>query len=454
MTKKLVEWNRKLVKLEEDGVEGQDRSGLPSKDGLLARERLNTLLEQGVKHMLVTVAAGPAYGKTQLVASFVRERRCRLAWQRIKRLDNLPSRFWRSVIRATTAELPVLAERLEELGYPDTVSKFDTFLRILADELYVGEEVICVVDDFHVLENPDIRRFFEYLVEANLENFCLILISGTKINLNVTGLRDIAFSITAEELKFTREEAEALFAMYNIALPPAQIEKIEKNVNGWPLALYLLALQLHEHPDRYDESIASSSFVVNQVFERECFSGYSDVVRKLLIKLSLIQGFSPEIVRTLAGDDAEAAFLELDQNTFILFDHVVRLHVFQNVYHKFLAEKQVCLTEEERREVYLTAARSFVEHGQTLEAIDCFEICGMYEEMLSAILAFTGTRMGMNVGHANYLLEKLDLLPEELVKSKPIVTYLRAFIYLNNVEVEKSLELFTELETRLQGDDA
>ena len=69
------------------------RRGPPVKQGLLHRPRIDALLEQGIRHSLLTVVAGWGYGKTQAVASYARKLDKAL-WLNLNAFDNLAPRFW------------------------------------------------------------------------------------------------------------------------------------------------------------------------------------------------------------------------------------------------------------------------------------------------------------------------------------------------------------------------
>ncbi|MDR1885360.1 MAG: LuxR C-terminal-related transcriptional regulator [Synergistaceae bacterium] len=424
------------------------KSSLPLKQGLLDRPRVANLLDHAIKSPLVTVIAGPGYGKTVEVASFVSKSDARLVWLHINRLDIDLEHFWGSFIHAVGEEFADLARQFEALGYPGTAMKFDAFIHMIAEEIYSGEHVVFVVDDYEHIAGGEINGFFEDIVRANLENFCLILISSAKIDIGVTGLRNGGlFQVTGDDLRFTQEEIGSLFAQYGNWLQPEKLREIDRHTDGWPMALYLLSQQYD--PGRTYDAPDARFDLISSMFEREFFSGYGAEVQKLLVKLSLIHSFSFDIAKAIGGCDIEEATRVIRANLFIAYDNSSRLYTFQNMYRSFLADRQYLLDPDEKLELWRASGEMFLGLGYHLEAIDCFERCGRHDGIFSAIYEYFLKHVAYGRNRANYLLEKLDCLPAGFVEQNPFAEYMRAAILVNNLELGRAHEILLSLEARL-----
>ena len=428
------------------------RKKLPVKQGLLHRPRVDRLFAQGLEHSLVTVIAGVGYGKTQAVASYARNLERRLVWLGLVTLDNHARRFWEHFVEALANEMPLLASNLAELDFPDTVDKYDVFLRILAKEIYKGARVVMVVDDYHCINNDAIKGFFDYLIESDLENFCLVIISSEKSSLGGDVLRSNAdvFSITAEDLAFTAEEISDLFHFHGTDLPARTLRKIADDTGGWPLALYLLNMQYQKKEGRATINEVSKFLpMVKSLFEAAFFHDYDDDFKRLLVKLSLCSSFSNDMVKEIGGCDFVKAAQCLYDHMFIAYDQALHVHTFQKMYHQFLAEKQPLLSASEKNEVYRIAGDWFFDHEQHFEAVSYYHQCGNYDRMLEAIMKIP--RVRWRVGASTYLLECMEDIPEDFPRYN-LVIFCRAHLYLNNMDVEKSRQLLEGLRDKLEAE--
>lgn len=139
------------------------------KQKLLHRPRLDDLFANAVKHNLIIVTAGAGYGKTQAVSMYLNSKDFRVMWIQLSKLDNLSLRFWNKIIHAISYQNKHASKLLELLGFPDTLTKFDSFLRILAKEIYAGEKYILILDDLHLIQDKSVMDFIDNVIYAELE---------------------------------------------------------------------------------------------------------------------------------------------------------------------------------------------------------------------------------------------------------------------------------------------
>jgi LuxR family maltose regulon positive regulatory protein len=420
---------------------------LPANAGFLDRPRLTRLLERAVQKTLVTVLAGPGYGKTSEVASYARNARVRLVWMRISHLDNVAGHFWNDFVEAVRAEFPRMAEKIASSGFPWNGQSFDSFLRIFAKEVYNGRQVLFVADDFGNISDSEILRFFENLIDANLENFCLLLISDAKTDMGLGALQaGHLFQITSDDLKFTPDETRQLFELYGHKLTDEKLKELERDVDGWPMVLYLLVNEFDVRPDASDKTKLET---VYDMFERKFFSSYTVELKKKLIKLSLLQRFTYDITRSIADIEQFEADSVLRSNLFIYGDRATGVFTFHKMYRAFLAAKEFMLSSEEKRDFWLRAGSKFFELGYFLEAMDCYEKCGCPDGMLQAIVKYSTKNVVYSREHSNYLLKKLSLLSEEFVERNPLAEFMTAVSLTNKLELDKAYEILNRLAGKL-----
>jgi LuxR family transcriptional regulator, maltose regulon positive regulatory protein len=113
--------------------------------GFVARPRLVQALDEGLARELVLVCAPAGFGKTALLADWVRRASHPVAWLSLDAGDNDPARFWRHVVAALDRALPGMGERIGPLLGPPAPRSFEGLVTALINELAAqpGSEKCC-----------------------------------------------------------------------------------------------------------------------------------------------------------------------------------------------------------------------------------------------------------------------------------------------------------------------
>ena len=422
------------------------RNNSSPNQGMLRRPRVLSLINDGLRHPLVVMLAGPGYGKTQAMAGYLAEFDEKALWLRLTALDNLPTHFWNHMVEAFKRGRPELWRNLVSLGFPDTLSSFDAFIRLLTRNYTESERLIWVFDDFGVINNEQIKTFFRMLAEVGLEGFSLVLISSELTSTDsIAFLSSERFLVLAKDLRFTPDEIAGLYEMYGLALEPEELDSVERHTEGWPLALHLLVQQRNRTPDiRLLDDMA-----ITHMFEERFFSLYSKPQQRMMVKLSLLSHFTKELAINLY--EGEAAELEdLGNHPFYSSEPGTGRLFFHHLYHLFLRKKRYMLTAEDIRLTWKTAAGHYAAAGDPMETIACYSKAEDHAGMLSAIGVFARKLSSVTETEAEFLLEHLDLLTPPEVREYPVADYFRAHVYMNILELDKAESLLTGLEKRLQ----
>lgn len=436
-----------LCRLEKEGS-SMNRDFFPEQPGFLHRKRLDSLLEEAVRHTIVSVVAGPGYGKTYAVAGYVKRMSERLIWMRFRSPDNEILRFWGSFCTSMARELPALAAKTESVPFPETPARYDAYLRLFTRELSPGPPVVMVVDNYELATTPQITQFFEWLAQSDPANFCLVLISNEKIPLGSITTSSGHFRISMDDLKFTEEEASALFELHQIALSAEETRRITEETAGWPLALHLMCYRHSAGPggvlnEKTHQQLAA------ELFENAYFSGYSEATQQLLVKLSFFPAFPLALVRKISPPgQIDTTIGELSKNVFLEYNYHQQVFTFQSMYREFLSHRQLLLDPDEVRHLHSNVGNWFLEHGHIYEAMDCFWHIEDYDRFLDAV--FQLPRVRKSVAATSTILERLNQIPAAYRDANPFVDFSRAFMLLNNMRVRKAESLFLELLSRLE----
>src|ERR1700728_3827798 len=131
--------------------------------GFVARPRLAGALAGG----LVLVCAPAGFGKTALLADWLRSGGRPVAWLSLDAGDNDPVRFWRHVVAALDRARPGTGERVAPLLGPPR-SSFEGLVTALINELAAqsGENaIVLVLDDYHLINARQVHASLAFLLE-------------------------------------------------------------------------------------------------------------------------------------------------------------------------------------------------------------------------------------------------------------------------------------------------
>ena len=135
-----------------------------------------------------------------------------VAWLSLDAGDNDPVRFWRHVVAALDGVHPGVAERVGPLVPGAAATPFAGAVTALVNELAAAaDEVVLVLDDYHLVEAPEVHGSLEFLLEHLPPALHLVLASRSDPPLPLARLRargQLA-ELRAADLRFTAERGRA-----------------------------------------------------------------------------------------------------------------------------------------------------------------------------------------------------------------------------------------------------
>src|SRR5215469_2101757 len=218
--------------------------------GFVPRGRLVEALGEGLARGLVLVCAPAGFGKTVLLAGWVRDGGRPVAWLSLDAGDSDPVRFWRYVVAALERARPGLAGRVG----PPPPGSVEGLVTALINELATQPddgEVLLVLDDYHLVDSGPVHESVAFLLE-NLPPGLRVAISSRAdppLPLARWRARGQLAEVRAAVLRFTPEEAAALLAeAAGPGLPGTAVTALVARTEGWAAGLQLAGLsQIGEH---------------------------------------------------------------------------------------------------------------------------------------------------------------------------------------------------------------
>jgi LuxR family maltose regulon positive regulatory protein len=364
---------------------------------------------------LVIVSAGAGYGKSLAVHSFLQDYDAIKVWVQLSERDNLGTRFWENFVGTISLRNKPFAERLLMLGFPETEDQLEKYVSLIESEILPPRKRVVVFDDFHLIHEKSVLRFMEKALKSSFQNITTVLISRTDPDINTVRLlsRGMVFTVNEDDLRLTEGEIARYFQLLGISLPPQSIADIYGDTRGWVLAVNLISLSLKKSPSQEKSARIAMKLNIFKMMETEVFLVISDRLRRFLIRLSLIDHLSAELVLILAEGD-EALVEELKKiNSFVRFDIYLHAYLIHHIFLDFLRQKQSVLSDEEKRDTYLKAARWCYENDYKMDAISYYERAGEYKAIVDIVYDFP---IQFPFDQAKFILGVYDRAPAHLME--------------------------------------
>ena len=224
--------------------------------GLVLRPRLRERLQRGLSSKLVLVSAPAGFGKTTLLVdwmSAVSDHETATAWLSLDVRDNDPATYWSYVIAALRTVAPDLGVNALVLLQEPQPPPIQVVLTTLLNDLgTVQLDVVLVLDDYHVIDSPEVHTGMEFLLDHLPTRLHVVIASRADPALPLPRLRARGelVEVRASDLRFTPEEAAAyLNDSMGLQLTPDDVSALEQRTEGWIAALQLAALSMAGRDD-------------------------------------------------------------------------------------------------------------------------------------------------------------------------------------------------------------
>jgi LuxR family maltose regulon positive regulatory protein len=349
-----------------------------TRPGFVARHRLADRVAPAHEAQLTLVCAPAGFGKTALLADWARAGRRPVAWLSLDDADSDPVRFWRHVAAALDTVRPGVAQQVAALlqGLPST--SFEAVVTALVNELAgVAEEVVLVLDDYHLIQAPQVHKSVEFLLAHLPTCLHLVLASRADPPLPLARLRargQLA-ELRADDLRFTPEEAAALLrAAVGPDLPEAAVAVLQKRTEGWVAGLQLATLSLQGRGDiaAFVEGFSGSHRYVLDYLTEEVLDRQPEQLRTFLLETSVLEGLSGPLCDAVTGRrDGQALLEQVERANLFLqpLDEQRRWWRYHQLFADLLRARLHQQRPERVPELHRAAAAWFEAHGLAEEAV-------------------------------------------------------------------------------------
>ncbi|MED4600905.1 LuxR C-terminal-related transcriptional regulator [Paenibacillus validus] len=404
---------------------------------LVPRVRLIEQLHDSLNGKLTLICAPAGFGKTTLVSEWISYGSLDAAWISLDAGDNAGGQFWRYMASAIDGIRPGYMEEVKAmlpLLYADDVEQA---LILLLNELNrQSGRILLVLDDFHVIQEQKMIQAAAYFITHLPPHVHVCLMSRTEPGFPVSRMeaQQLAFRLTADDLRFTAQEAEQFFQSIHLQLDSVETSVIVRQTEGWITGLKLAALSMRRTEDRHGfiRQFTGDNRHVKQYLLEEVWSLETIRMRKFLLKCSILKRWNASLCRAVSGfADSPDLIADLERSHLFVvpLDARGKWFRFHHLFSEFLLQQLELDGEETPALLYKAAGEWCRERRLEEEAVEYF-LQGSHYESAIALLEEMSSKV-VNWDWSN-LGKWLSSIPNAILLEHPVLF----FSYVNSLVAE------------------
>lgn len=389
---------------------------------LVPRPGLERLLTPTTTPRVTLVDAPAGFGKTTLVAQWAaRVTDVDVAWVSLDRADDDPARLWTYVVAALEPRLGPDADRART-AIQGGAGIVEGVLPWVIEGLARGP-IHLVLDDYHLISNPEVHDQVAYLAERLPAGAQLVLLTRADPALPLSRMRagGQLVEIRADRLRFTRAEAERLLnGSHDLGLSDDEVDRLLNRTEGWITGLALAVLSLADRDDKREfvARFAGTQAHLVEYLVSEVLARQSDEVRDFMLAISVLDRCCGPLCDAALERRGSAALLRDLERANVFLEPIDGAHSWYRFHQLFLdvLRNELRLTAPERiAGLHRRASDWYRDSGMVGEAID-HALAGGAHDVASDLIA--ATFFGeMAEGRVATVGRWLAALPDEAVEA-------------------------------------
>lgn len=397
---------------------------------VVPRKKVLRHLQAGFEdgHLLTLVSAPAGYGKTTTLRLWAEEAGCPVAWVTLEPADNDLRQFLAYVLTALQQVEADLGQAALEVVENSAAVDPPRILRLLIHDLLGLERpLILVLEEYHLIENGEVDRFVESLLNQAVANLRLVIATREDPGLPLTRLRvrNQLTEIRAADLSFTLDEADEFFAnVVGVHLPRRELEILKNRTEGWVAGLQLAALSLKESadPTRAVEAFRGTHRHILDYLIEEVVDSQPEDVRTFLRRTAILDQLSPSLCAAVTDqpDSGQTLrYLEANNLFLIALDAERIWYRYHALFGELLRNQLLQAEPDQVSGLHERAAGWYQAHGFLQKAVEhAFQ--SENGDVVSNLIETNSLSM-LYQGEVATVVSWFDRLPEALLHASPLL---------------------------------
>jgi len=417
----------------------------------LLRPKLIQRLENGRYRKLSLISAPAGYGKSVLARIWQESCDCPVAWLSLDKNDNDLRVFLSYVVSAIQTIFPKGCEDTTFLLNGMQLPPSDLLTTSLINETAVlPNPFILVLDDYHLIQNPDIHQLINTLIQYQSPHMHLALITRQDPPVDLVNLRakNQVTEIRLSELRFNESEAKQYLKIsLGDSLSPDLANQLIERTEGWAVGLRLAVLAFRNQIDELPalETYQGSNHYIMSYLVKEVLQQQPQQIQIFLLYTSLLDRFCTPLCDALLNinqkprqPNSQEILEHLRQDNLFLIsldphgEWFRYHHLFQDLLRHQL---KTAVAPGEISNLHKQASIWFAQHGFVEEALDhAFEA----DNMQLAVQILDQAKVSLlNETQWQKLEQLLRRFPRNVVEQSPELLIIESWIFYHNGQYPK-----------------
>jgi len=358
---------------------------------LVDRARLGAVLDEaaaaGVPLVLVSAPAGS--GKSTLAAGWAATHQGPVAWLQLEESDADPARFWVSVTAAIGRAIPEVAAHLEPLVAGSFGAGQVVVPAIVNGLSSLATRLVVVLDDYHVIDAPEVHRAVERLIDLCPPQLTIVLMTRADppFRLGRMRVRGRVREIRASDLRFDSIEAAALLGGAADELDGQRLDDLCERTEGWAAGLVLAGLSLDRTDDtnRFVRNFRGDDQLVAGYLTDEFLAVLDHEQQRRIVEAAVLHRLSGPLLDAVTGSTDGARWLDglaARNQLLIRLDTVGEWYRYHHLFRDMLLLEAKRSMPDRLPELHRRAAAWFAAAGYAAAAVDHLLTAGDREQAM------------------------------------------------------------------------
>jgi LuxR family maltose regulon positive regulatory protein len=402
---------------------------------LIARPRLNALLNESLKHPLTLVSAPAGFGKTTLLSTWVRSQQSSqllMAWLSLEEEENDPQLFWMYVLAALKKQRPErfgsLLQSLQSSQASPLKSVLPAIINLVLEN---GQHIVLVLDDYHVITNSEIHTTLLYLVNHIPPQLHLIVATRSDPPLPLAQWRvhQQVLEVRTQQLHCTTEEIREFFQqVMGVQLSEEVTEKVAAHTEGWLVGLQLLGLSLpgYTDPTTLLEEVRGDQRYILDYLTQEVLRRQPQDIQRFLLSTCILERLTASLCDAVMDQSGSQRILEQLERANLFLTSLDNKREWYRYHALFVQALSSQLEQTDADLIPMLHARAshwYAQHNQTTAAIlhafkarEWHWAADLIEQAYLPLISFA---WGANRHALVQLRQWVEQLPAEILASRP-----------------------------------
>ncbi len=405
---------------------------------LVERTPLIERLDRGVQAKLILLSAPAGFGKTTLLTQWISRHKNRVGWISLDKTDGDPHQFLKYFIAALQSVEPAIGKDAITSLQSDQ-SPIDFILTSLVNEIsQIPGELVLVFDDYHLIDNDEIHKSIEFLIEHSPPQLHLVVATRVDPPFPLARLRarNELTELRISDLCFTRQEiAFFLFNMMGLELSDNEVSILESRTEGWVAGLQLAALSLQGCQDipSFIRAFAGNNRHIVDYLAEEVFNFQPEYIQRFLLQTSILDRMSGELCDYITErNESRQILINLDKdNLFIIpLDDTRCCYRYHHLFADLLRQRLYQTDHTMGSRLHSRASIWYEKNSLIDYAIDHALAADDYDRAAGLIGNISET--AWEYERKNRLFNWFKILPAEYIQKKPNLCFFHAWVLFEN----------------------